>query len=63
MFGLGMFWLNTRATRAKNHGEGFGAILASDEVATETAQAPNAWSSFAPIISVLVFNFVFSKFP
>ena len=63
IFGLGMFWLNTRATRAKNNGEGFGAILASDEVATETAQKlPNAWSSFAPIISVLVFNFMFSRF-
>ena len=63
MFLLGMLWLNSRAARAKKNGEGFGAILPSDDVATEAAQKlPNAWSSFAPIITVLVLNFVFSKF-
>jgi len=63
MFGLGMMWLNSRAARAKKDGERFGAILPSDDVATEAAQKlPNAWSSFAPIISVLVLNFVFSRF-
>jgi H+/gluconate symporter-like permease len=63
MFALGMMWLNSRAARARKGGEGFGAILPSDDVATETAQKlPNVWSSFAPIISVLVLNFVFSKF-
>lgn len=63
MFVLGMMWLNSRAARARKNGEGFGAILPSDDVAIEAAQKlPNAWSSFAPIISVLVLNFVFSKF-
>ena len=63
MFFLGMMWLNSRAARAQKNGEGFGAILQSDDMATEAAQKlPNAWSSFAPIISVLVLNFVFSRF-
>ena len=63
MFGLGMMWLNTRAARARRDGEGFGAMLPSDEVRTEVAQTlPNVWSSFAPIFSVLVLNFLFSKF-
>lgn len=63
MFALGMMWLNSRAARARQAGEGFGAILPSDDMESEAAQIlPNVWSSFAPIISVLVLNFIFSKF-
>lgn len=67
MFGLGMFWLNSQAARARKNGEGFGAILPSDdaasgrEVSGDPRKLPAAWSAFAPIISVLIFNFVFSK--
>ena len=68
MFGLGMLWLNSQATRARRSGEGFGAILPSDDVAADAAMHPDArklpavWSAFAPIICVVVLNFVFSQF-
>ncbi len=68
MFGLGMLWLNSQATRARRSGEGFGAILPSDDVAADAAMHPDArklpsvWSAFAPIICVVALNFVFSQF-
>lgn len=63
MFGLGMMWLNSRAGHARRIGEGFGAILPSDDVTPiDTQKLPNIWSSIAPIVCVLVLNFVFSKF-
>ncbi len=63
MFTLGMMWLNSRAAHARRIGEGFGAILPSDDAATTAAQKlPNIWSSIAPIICVLLLNLVFSKF-
>ncbi len=68
MFGLGMLWLNSQATRARRSGEGFGAILPSDDVAADAAtqrdarKLPAAWSAFSPIICVVVLNFVFSQF-
>ncbi|MDA1232340.1 MAG: GntP family permease, partial [Planctomycetota bacterium] len=46
----------------------FGAILPSEDaagggdVSGDTRKLPAVWSAFAPIISVLVLNFVFSKF-
>ena len=68
MFGLGMLWLNSQATRARRNYEGFGAILPSDDVAADVAthtdarKLPAVWSAFAPIICVVVLNFVFSQF-
>ena len=68
MFGLGMIWLNSQATRARRQGEGFGVILLSDDVETDTAtnrdvrKRPAIWSAFAPIICVVVLNFVFSQY-
>ena len=68
MFGLGMLWLNSQATRARRTGEGFGAILPSDDAAADAAtndkarKLPAVWSAFTPIICVVVLNFVFSQF-
>ena len=72
MFGLGMLWLNSQATRARRRGEGFGTILPSDDVAADAVtnaamnekarKLPAVWSAFAPIICVVVLNFVFSQF-
>ncbi|MEJ7594273.1 MAG: GntP family permease [Planctomycetaceae bacterium] len=68
MFGLGMLWLNSQAMRARRSGEGFGAILPSDNVAADAAtntdarKLPAVWSAFAPIICVVMLNFVFSQF-
>jgi H+/gluconate symporter-like permease len=67
MFSLGMMWLNSRAARARRNGEGFGAATtpidaAPDAMATDhTPELPAAWTAFAPIISVVVLNFVFSQ--
>ena len=63
MFVLGIMWLNLQAARALSGGEGFGTIQLSDDVPSETPQhLPTVWTAFAPIISVVVLNFVFSKF-
>lgn len=68
MFGLGMLWLNSRATRARRNSEGFGPLLPMDENATDSAiagrsqQLPSAWSAFTPIICVIGLNFAFSQF-
>lgn len=68
MLSLGMMWLNSQATRARRSGEGFGAVLSSDLVAADAAtnaeiqKLPAVWSAFAPIICVVVLNFVFSQF-
>ena len=68
MFGLGMMWLNSQAIRARRSGEGFGVILPSDDVAADAAtnadarKLPAVWSAFAPIMCVVVLNFVFSQF-
>lgn len=67
IFGLGLMWLNSRAARARQNGEGFGAASASisaapDEVAiADTPELPAAWTAFAPILGVVVLNFVFSQ--
>ena len=51
-----------------SEGEGFGVILPSDDVETDAAtnrdarKLPAIWSAFAPIICVVVLNFVFSQY-
>jgi len=67
MFGFGMIWLNAQAARARRNGEGFGTILPSDAEAPEAAtngnvqKLPAVWSAIAPIICVVLLNFVFSQ--
>ncbi len=68
MFGLGMLWLNSQAAKSRRNGEGFGPKLVSDEASAETLTSnndrplPSTWSAFAPIICVIVLNFIFSQF-
>jgi len=68
MFGLGMMWLNSQAARARKNGEGFGEIFPADDVAPDpattdaTPKSMAAWTAFAPIVCVIVLNFVFSQF-
>lgn len=66
MFTLGMLWLNSRATHARLQGEGFSTVLSSDEAPSknasdDTSTLPSAWSAFAPIVCVIVANFIFSQ--
>lgn len=75
MLVLGMLWLNRQAAKAAAHGEGFDDNSHSNQ---ETAQnftntqvdptqrgdrpLPSAWSSFAPIVCVVVLNLIFFRF-
>jgi H+/gluconate symporter-like permease len=67
MFGLGMLWLNKRSSTARRNGEGFGDILPSDDVTPDSStmdvsrKPMAAWTAFAPIVCVVVLNFVFSQ--
>lgn len=67
MFCLGLLWLNSRAVRARKLNEGFGAIAREktsepDSAASDCdALLPTAWTAFAPIVTVVVLNFVFSQ--
>lgn len=65
MLGLGMAWLDRQARRARDRGEGFGDETTSPSVATvgaRTAPLPPAWGAFAPLVAVIVMNFVLSQF-
>lgn len=61
MFSGGILYLNSRAKSAKKRGEGYGE---KDETATHIRydDLPSALLSFAPIILVIILNFIFSKF-
>lgn len=67
MLVLGMWWLNTRAAKARRNGEGFSATPVEEtpqqQAAAATAERPlpTAWSAFAPIVCVLLLNFLFSQ--
>ncbi len=67
MFVLGILWLNARVAAARRNDEHFGPILPADEIAAAGApdtirRLPSTWSAFAPILSAVVLNFVFSQF-
>lgn len=58
----GMWWLNSRARRAIDAGEGYGQHVEESE-ATDSAQSmPAFWLAITPIVLVIVGNFAFSKF-
>ncbi len=58
----GMLWLSTRARRAMSSGENYGNH-AEDAVDRVSEQAmPNFWIALTPIILVILFNLIFSKF-
>lgn len=67
MLSLGMLWLNSRVSRARLRGEGFGALHTSAEkaVPVDAAEKPSqvrVWTAFAPVICVVGLNFLFSRY-
>ncbi len=62
MLGGGLFWINRRARAAMGRGEGYGHHEAQTAVSADEAQIPGAMASFAPIIVVVLINFILSKF-
>ncbi|MDJ0804576.1 MAG: GntP family permease [Desulfobacterales bacterium] len=62
MLGGGLFWINRRAKTAMGKGEGYGHHEAKNAVSADAAQMPSAMASFAPIIVVVLINFILSKF-
>lgn len=62
MLAGGMWWLNSRARRAIDAGEGYGQHVEEPE-ATDSAQSMPAFGlAITPIVLVIVGNFAFSKF-
>ena len=67
MFCLGLLWLNSRALRARQLNEGFGAVVPANAAGPDAtapdhdARLPTAWTAVTPILTVIVLNFVFSQ--
>lgn len=60
MLGLGLWWLNRRATQAAAKGEGYGDH--TDEGLQEgSSELPSFWVAILPIILVFVFNFALTN--
>ncbi len=70
IFVLGMLWLTYRERSARARGEGYGEHDEEDGGKDETTEAaatdetplPHVGLAFTPIVLVIVFNFVFSKY-
>ncbi|MCA9132865.1 MAG: GntP family permease [Planctomycetales bacterium] len=62
MLAGGMLWLNRRAGRAMQAGEGYGQHSAELEVQEATSAPPPFWMAIIPILLVIAGNYVFSKF-
>ncbi len=61
MFGLGMFWLSFRAKTAKQKGEGYGEYNEHFKTNDEKKSLPPFAVALAPIIAVLVINYILSR--
>jgi H+/gluconate symporter-like permease len=62
MFAAGMLWLGRRVRAAQERGEGYGAgQVEQAEVAVGAGQMPGTVAAFAPILCVIVANFVLSQ--
>jgi propionate permease len=61
MFGLGMFWLSFRAKTAKQKGEGYGEHNEHFKINDEKKSLPPFAVALAPIIAVLVINYILSR--
>lgn len=61
MFG-GIFWLNSRAKKAKAMGEGYGEHGDSHLHGEDKNNLPNFGTSILPILVVLIGNFILTKF-
>ncbi|MDR3566158.1 MAG: GntP family permease [Negativicutes bacterium] len=58
---LGLTWLSRRLKAAKAKGEGYGIGHTNEPPAVDESNLPNWALSSLPLISVLVFNFIFTK--
>lgn len=58
IFTLGMLWLTKRAKKAAAAGEGYGYHPKENIKEIDTTNMPNFWLSLAPILIVLVLNFI-----
>lgn len=61
MFGLGMAWLSFRAKAAKQKGEGYGKHNEHFKTGEEKKDLPPFIIALAPILAVLVINYVLSR--
>jgi H+/gluconate symporter-like permease len=62
MFGLGTAWLMGRAKKAMARGEGYGNHPNEKFTEVDNSNLPSFGLAIAPVILVLVLNFIFSKF-
>lgn len=62
MLGGGLFWINRRAKAAMDKGEGYGDHEEDTAVPAEEVPIPNVPAAFAPIVVVVLINFVLSKY-
>ena len=58
---LGVTWLTRRLKAAKANGEGYGAGHTNEPPPVDESNLPNWALSTLPLISVLVFNYIFTK--
>jgi H+/gluconate symporter-like permease len=58
---LGITWLTRRLKAAKEKGEGYGTGHTNEPPAVDESNLPNWAVSTLPLLSVLVFNYIFTK--
>ncbi len=61
MLGFGLFWLLSRAKKAKVHGEGFSASDDEAFVFLAPDSYPSVLAAILPLLMVLVLNYIFSN--
>lgn len=61
MFSLGMLWLNRRAKKAREAGEGYGNHEDVINTNLDNNNLPNIFSACTPIFIIILVNLVFSK--
>ena len=61
VFTGGMLWLERRRKQALAKGEGYGTDHINEPESVGEANLPNFWLSLAPLVIVVVFNFLFSR--
>lgn len=57
----GMLWINHRVKSAIIKGEGYGNHLNEKLAKVDDGNLPNAWIAFAPIVLVIVLNFILAR--
>ncbi|HWQ62413.1 MAG TPA: GntP family permease [Negativicutes bacterium] len=62
IFIVGMWWLTMRTNKAKAAGEGYGTGHTQEPPAVDESNLPNWVLSTLPLLTVLVVNFIFTKF-